>query len=77
MVPDRSDTFGTFRMLCNLYAQLAARGTSVIFATGDGGVEGRNTGADARFCLGDGFGPTFPATCPLYVLRCSCTPYTD
>lgn len=47
---------------CNMYAQLGARGVSVIFASGDSGV--------GRSCVSnDGtrrtrFMPTFPATCP-------------
>ncbi|KAM5532455.1 hypothetical protein V8D89_013871 [Ganoderma adspersum] len=48
--------------LCNAYAQLGARGTSVLFASGDGGVAG------SRFsdtCNADGsFVPTFPSGCP-------------
>jgi tripeptidyl-peptidase I len=29
--------------LCNAYAQLGARGTSILFASGDGGVAGSQT----------------------------------
>ncbi|KAI0327206.1 subtilisin-like protein [Cubamyces sp. BRFM 1775] len=47
--------------LCNAYAQLGARGTSVLFASGDGGVSGSQ--ADDS-CDGSVFLPTFPATCP-------------
>ncbi|CDO70468.1 hypothetical protein BN946_scf184569.g11 [Trametes cinnabarina] len=47
--------------LCNAYAQLGARGTSILFASGDGGVSGSQ--ADAS-CDGKAFIPTFPATCP-------------
>ncbi|KAI0654546.1 subtilisin-like protein [Cubamyces menziesii] len=47
--------------LCNAYAQLGARGTSVLFASGDGGVSGSQ--ADDS-CDGSAFLPTFPATCP-------------
>ncbi|KAI8976705.1 subtilisin-like protein [Trametes punicea] len=47
--------------LCNAYAQLGARGTSVLFASGDGGVSGSQ--ADDS-CDGGPFLPTFPATCP-------------
>ncbi|KII89301.1 hypothetical protein PLICRDRAFT_109130 [Plicaturopsis crispa FD-325 SS-3] len=49
--------------VCNMFAQLGARGTSVIFSSGDGGV-------GAGTCLtNDGtnrtiFQPVFPATCP-------------
>lgn len=44
------------RQLCNAYAQLGARGTSVIFASGDFGVGQSDT------CKT--FAATFPATCP-------------
>ncbi|TFY80897.1 hypothetical protein EWM64_g3115 [Hericium alpestre] len=44
--------------LCNLYAQLGARGTSVIFSSGDGGVAGGSN----KTCTS--FVPTFPSTCP-------------
>ncbi|KAH9855354.1 subtilisin-like protein [Lenzites betulinus] len=47
--------------LCNAYAKLGARGTSVLFASGDGGVSGSQ--ADDS-CDGSVFIPTFPATCP-------------
>ncbi|KAI0642668.1 subtilisin-like protein [Trametes meyenii] len=47
--------------LCNAYAQLGARGTSVLFASGDGGVSGSQAN-DA--CDGSAFLATFPATCP-------------
>ncbi|KAI0064302.1 family S53 protease [Artomyces pyxidatus] len=44
--------------LCNAYAQLGARGTSVLFASGDGGV----SGSQSQDC--DTFVPTFPSGCP-------------
>ncbi|TFK88152.1 subtilisin-like protein [Polyporus arcularius HHB13444] len=47
--------------LCNAYAQLGARGTSVLFASGDGGVSGPQAN-DA--CDGQAFSPTFPSGCP-------------
>lgn len=47
---------------CNLFAQLGARGVSVVFSSGDSGVgvscqtnDGKNTTR---------FNPVFPATCP-------------
>ncbi|KAJ7781855.1 family S53 protease [Mycena maculata] len=44
--------------LCNAYMALGARGTSILFASGDGGVAGtRSTSCTV-------FGPTFPADCP-------------
>ncbi|KAI0760227.1 peptidase S8/S53 domain-containing protein [Fomes fomentarius] len=51
------------RSICDMYAQLGARGTSVIFASGDSGVAGGflNDPAD---CEGKPFVPTFPSTCP-------------
>ncbi|KAI0294260.1 family S53 protease-like protein [Multifurca ochricompacta] len=44
--------------LCNAYAQLGARGTSILFASGDGGVSGSQSGACTTFV------PTFPSGCP-------------
>ncbi|KAI0261746.1 subtilisin-like protein [Gloeopeniophorella convolvens] len=44
--------------LCNAYAQLGARGTSVLFASGDGGV----SGSQSQSCTN--FVPTFPSGCP-------------
>ncbi|KAK8080890.1 tripeptidyl-peptidase I [Apiospora hydei] len=53
--------------VCDLFAQLAARGTTTLVATGDGGVRG--TGQAAQCVSNDGQGrpmfiPTFPASCP-------------
>ncbi|KAI0029778.1 family S53 protease [Vararia minispora EC-137] len=42
--------------LCNTYMQLAARGTSALYASGDSGV-GSN-------CNGAAFAPTYPSGCP-------------
>ncbi|EJF57700.1 subtilisin-like protein [Dichomitus squalens LYAD-421 SS1] len=48
--------------LCNVYAQLGSRGTSVLFASGDGGVAGI---CPSNTCNADGsFVPTFPSGCP-------------
>lgn len=44
--------------LCNAYAQLGARGVSILFASGDGGVSG---GQDQDCTT---FIPVFPGTCP-------------
>ncbi|KAF9816777.1 hypothetical protein IEO21_03857 [Rhodonia placenta] len=44
--------------LCNAYAQLGARGVSMLFAPGDAGV----AGFDHTECTT--FQPTFPSTCP-------------
>ena len=46
--------------LCNAYAQLGARGTSILFASGDGGVSGGQSQSCSKFV------PTFPSGCPLY-----------
>ncbi|KAI1786417.1 family S53 protease, partial [Ganoderma leucocontextum] len=45
--------------LCNAYAQLGARGVSVIFSSGDGGVSGLRLN---NTCTS--FVPTFPSGCP-------------
>ena len=50
---------------CNAYAQLGARGTSVFFCSGDNGVYSFSFNS---LCDATTFGPTFPSTCPLYVL---------
>ncbi|PIL32625.1 hypothetical protein GSI_05329 [Ganoderma sinense ZZ0214-1] len=48
--------------VCLSFAQLGARGTSVLFASGDGGVAGTRPNDT---CGDDGlFIPVFPATCP-------------
>ena len=44
--------------LCHAYMQLGARGVSVLFASGDGGV----SGTQSRDCTK--FVPTFPSSCP-------------
>ncbi|KAF9009886.1 family S53 protease-like protein [Cyathus striatus] len=44
--------------LCNAYMQLGARGTSILFASGDGGVSGSQSGRCTTFL------PTFPSGCP-------------
>ncbi|KUL92256.1 hypothetical protein ZTR_02563 [Talaromyces verruculosus] len=45
--------------ICNAFAQLGARGVSVIVASGDGGVAGSRP---SNSCTA--FVPTFPASCP-------------
>ncbi|KAK2462490.1 hypothetical protein APHAL10511_005460 [Amanita phalloides] len=45
--------------LCNIYGQLGARGVSVLYASGDGGVSGSRLN---NACVA--FVPTFPASCP-------------
>ncbi|KAI0806616.1 family S53 protease [Fomes fomentarius] len=44
--------------LCNAYAQLGARGVSILFASGDGGVSGSQSQSCSKFV------PTFPSGCP-------------
>ncbi|KAI0261762.1 family S53 protease [Gloeopeniophorella convolvens] len=44
--------------LCNAYAQLGARGTSILFSSGDGGVSGTQSGSCRTFV------PSFPSGCP-------------
>ncbi|KAI0294261.1 family S53 protease [Multifurca ochricompacta] len=46
------------RRLCASYAQLGARGTSVLFSSGDGGVSGSKSSTCTTFV------PTFPSGCP-------------
>ncbi|OJT05439.1 Tripeptidyl-peptidase sed3 [Trametes pubescens] len=48
--------------LCNMYAQLGARGISLLFPSGDSGVAGID---DTRSCTSTAFLPSFPANCPL------------
>ncbi|RXW25417.1 hypothetical protein EST38_g412 [Candolleomyces aberdarensis] len=58
------------RRVCNSFAQLSARGVSLIFASGDGGVgDGWDDPERHRCRTNDGrnitrFLPTFPTTCP-------------
>ncbi|KAJ7107249.1 subtilisin-like protein [Mycena crocata] len=52
----------TFAM-CDSYMQLAARGVSILFASGDGGV----AATPGESCSGKPFLPTFP-TCPFVTL---------
>ncbi|KAK7899973.1 Tripeptidyl-peptidase sed2 [Exophiala xenobiotica] len=48
--------------VCNLFAQLGARGVSVIFASGDTGVGSSCQSNDGKNTLR--FSPSFPASCP-------------
>ncbi|KAI0676454.1 family S53 protease-like protein [Trametes maxima] len=47
--------------LCHAYGLMGTRGTSVLFASGDGGVSGVQSD---NSCEGKPFVPTFPASCP-------------
>ncbi|KAI0738978.1 peptidase S8/S53 domain-containing protein [Daedaleopsis nitida] len=63
-VSDSDPEFAQYaRRLCDMYGQLGARGTSVIFASGDSGVAGSFLGKPAN-CTNSAFVPAFPATCP-------------
>ncbi|KAK7052662.1 family S53 protease-like protein [Favolaschia claudopus] len=48
--------------ICNGWMALGARGVSVIFASGDGGVHGNHDSAVS--CVNSTFAPAFPAACP-------------
>ncbi|KAA1474751.1 family S53 protease [Dentipellis sp. KUC8613] len=50
--------FSIANTLCNAYAQIGARGTSLFFSSGDGGVSGGQSSECSKFV------PTFPSTCP-------------
>ncbi|KAI0797010.1 tripeptidyl peptidase A [Abortiporus biennis] len=58
------------RRVCNGFAQLGARGVSLLFSSGDFGVGDGNPDPETQVCqTNDGrnvtrFIPTFPATCP-------------
>ncbi|KAJ7121434.1 family S53 protease-like protein [Mycena epipterygia] len=56
--------FGTSAAIkiCNGYMALGARGISVVFASGDGGVRGGHD--DSSVCNVTDFIPVFPAACP-------------
>ncbi|KAF8516709.1 family S53 protease-like protein [Hysterangium stoloniferum] len=50
--------FSIANSLCNAYMQLGARGVSIIFSSGDGGVSGSQSQSCTTFI------PTFPSGCP-------------
>ncbi|KZV99461.1 family S53 protease [Exidia glandulosa HHB12029] len=50
------------KQLCTAYTALGARGTSILFASGDGGV----SGSQSQTCTT--FQPTFPAGCPFITM---------
>ncbi|KAI9455777.1 subtilisin-like protein [Lactarius psammicola] len=56
---------GYMNSICRLFAQLGARGVSILFASGDHGVgEGDCMVKDSSGEIYTEFLPTFPATCP-------------
>ncbi|KAI8974189.1 family S53 protease [Trametes punicea] len=56
--------------LCNAHAQLGARGVSILFASGDGGVSGGHSSTCTTFV------PVFPSGCP-YVTSVGATQGVD
>ncbi|KAI0314901.1 family S53 protease [Amylostereum chailletii] len=56
--------------ICNGYAQLGARGISVLYGSGDGGVSGAQVGSCTTFL------PSFPAVCP-YLTTVGATEYVN
>ncbi|KAK7053675.1 family S53 protease-like protein [Favolaschia claudopus] len=53
------------RKLCNSYMALGARGISMLFASGDGGVRGSHDDKSIPgLCSSNDFIPIFPASCP-------------
>ncbi|KAF7368463.1 Family S53 protease-like protein [Mycena venus] len=52
----------TYGDICNGYMALGARGISVVFASGDGGVRGNHD--FSQICTNNTFLPVFPAACP-------------
>ncbi|KAJ7025641.1 family S53 protease [Mycena alexandri] len=51
--------------VCNLFMQLGARGVSLLFSSGDGGVQtSSSTGVGDNTATCKAFGPTFPSGCP-------------
>ncbi|CAK5281042.1 unnamed protein product [Mycena citricolor] len=48
--------------ICDAYMALSARGVSVLFASGDGGVRGGHD--DSSVCNNAALAPTFPSGCP-------------
>lgn len=52
------------RRVCSGFAQLGARGVSMIFASGDNGVGKQNKCYSNTGAKGPAFLPSFPASCP-------------
>ncbi|KAF7358649.1 Family S53 protease-like protein [Mycena sanguinolenta] len=61
---ENEDLFGTTMAckICDSYLALGARGISVLFSSGDGGVRGGHD--DLSECNNNTFVPTFPNSCP-------------
>jgi tripeptidyl-peptidase-1 len=56
------------KKLCDGYMALTARGVSVLFASGDGGVRGGHDVSSQ--CTNNTFIPQFPPTCPYGAHAC-------
>ncbi|KAJ6508106.1 family S53 protease [Mycena vulgaris] len=50
--------------VCNLFMQLGARGVSLLFSSGDGGVQASTNTVGDNDVTCKAFGPTFPSGCP-------------
>jgi tripeptidyl-peptidase-1 len=63
---DNESSFGRVdaKKFCDGYMALGARGISVLYASGDGGVRGGSYNIPASLCANNTFIPTFPSTCP-------------
>ena len=57
-VPMTKDSCFQTSQLCDAYMQLGARGVSIFFSSGDGGVSGSQSQSCTTFI------PTFPSGCP-------------
>jgi tripeptidyl-peptidase-1 len=60
--PEHTSPVSLLKSMCNGYAQLGARGVSVIFASGDGGAGCLTDNAEGEDSTA--FMPFFPASCP-------------
>ncbi|KAJ6505281.1 family S53 protease-like protein [Mycena sanguinolenta] len=64
IMEDQSESF-VAKKLCDGYMALGARGISVLFASGDGGVRGvHDNSSTPGVCESNIFIPVFPASCP-------------
>jgi tripeptidyl-peptidase-1 len=59
---EASFAYADAKKICDGYMALGARGISVIYASGDGGVRGGHDVASQ--CTNNTFIPVFPASCP-------------
>lgn len=61
--------------VCNLFAQLGSRGSSVLFASGDNGVGGGDCKTNNNGTQHVQFQPGFPASCKAMFFLVFCTPF--